>query len=110
MTEAPQRGPDMATAALQASLALHIPAQFGFKVIFRASFWFWSVQYALSCFECALLLSRWLRGLERAENVSPNEREVKIMVEQIIRAHSPHVSSEEVSQSLPVAILLRWGS
>lgn len=48
--EVPRREPETTRAVLQACLALRIPAQLGFKVVARTSFWVWSVQHSLSYF------------------------------------------------------------
>ena len=54
---------EAARAALHALLALRIPVRLGLKLVARTDFWTWSVQHALCYFECALLLSEWLRNV-----------------------------------------------
>ncbi|KEF61167.1 uncharacterized protein A1O9_02732, partial [Exophiala aquamarina CBS 119918] len=47
-------------AVLYACLALKVPVNLGFEVTAKTKSWIWSVQHALSYFECALLLSKIL--------------------------------------------------
>ncbi|KAH8894631.1 hypothetical protein GQ53DRAFT_84689 [Thozetella sp. PMI_491] len=105
----PRRDAETAMAALQACLALRIPTQMGFKVIARTSFWVWSVQHALSYFECALLLSQWLQETENvpSQDQSPDERGIITMVEQILSTSKPNPSGQ-ANSPLSIAILLRW--
>lgn len=83
-------------AALQACLALRVPVQLGFSVIARAGFWAWSVQHALSYFECALLLGRWLQAIHGITELTPDEKGILSLLEQILDA-SP--SRSEASPS-----------
>lgn len=108
MMELPRREPETTKAALQACLALRIPAQLGFKVVARTSFWLWSVQHALSYFECAVFLSKWCQGLASADNLTEDERRVISLVEQIIGATAGDQSSTESSEPLYVVVLQRW--
>lgn len=105
----PRRDKATAMAALQACLALRIPAHLGFKVIARTSFWGWSVQHALSYFECALLLSQWLQNTENvpAEDQSADERSIINMVEQILTTSRPDPCYGE-NLPLSIAVLLLW--
>lgn len=105
----PPRTPDTERAAMQATLALYIPARLGFKVVSRTSFWIWSVQHALSYFECALLLSQWLQVVEDADDVSPEETRIKRTVEDILQYSKPRLAAGRAgSQPLSVSVLLLW--
>lgn len=105
----PPRTPDTERAAMQATLALYIPARLGFKVVSRTSFWIWSVQHALSYFECALLLSQWLQVVENAADLSAEEARIKRTVEEILQYSKPRLTSGHAgSQPLSVSVLLLW--
>lgn len=75
-------------AALQSCLALRVPVQLGFSVIARTGFWAWSVQHALSYFECAVFLGRWLLSIQTVDviDLTPEEKGILSLVEQIIEA------------------------
>lgn len=96
-------------AAFQACLALRVPIQLGFAVISRTGFWSWSVQHALSYFECAVFLGRWLLSIQTtaAENLTSEEREIFTLVEQIIEGSPAGANAEGANfkESHPRAIL-----
>ncbi|CAI4215832.1 unnamed protein product [Parascedosporium putredinis] len=109
------RSAETARAALQAVLALNVPARLGFRVVSRTSFWVWSVQHALSYFECALLLSQWLQSVEHAEaGLSEEEMGIRRMVEEILQFSKPRLVASSGQQDtagelpLSVAVLLLW--
>lgn len=106
--EAPLRGPDTTRAAIQACLALRVPTQLGFKMIARTSFWVWSVQHALSYFECALLLLKWLQANQQSSDLSDEERRIEQMLEQTIGPNNGSSQAEESSSHLEVLVLKRW--
>jgi hypothetical protein len=58
----------LSRAVLHAAHALSIPVRLGVELIARTYIPFWSIEHSLSSFECAILLSVWLRTL--AETVS----------------------------------------
>lgn len=103
----PRREPEATRAALQACLALRIPAQLGFKVVARTSFWVWSVQHALSYFECAVFLSKWCQGAADTDDLSDDERGVISLVEQIIGATGEQ-SLGGSPLPLHITVLHRW--
>ncbi|KAF3809919.1 hypothetical protein GCG54_00014133 [Colletotrichum gloeosporioides] len=106
--EAPIRDADTTRAAIQACLALRVPTQLGFKMIARTSFWVWSVQHALSYFECALLLSKWLQANQQASDLSAEERRIRHMLEQTVGPSNGSFQAEESSTRLDVRVLKRW--
>lgn len=108
MMELPRREPETTRAVLQACLALRIPAQLGFKVVARTSFWVWSVQHALSYFECAIFLSKWCQGAANVDDLSDDERGVMNLVEQIIGASGGEQAVGEYPAPLHVVVLQRW--
>ena len=104
---APLRTQQITEAALQACQALHVPAQLGFRLVSRTRFWGWSVQHALSYFECALLLSKWLQVIERVGDISQDEMNVVDTVQRMLHASSSQIVSKHSQYPNSVTILHR---
>ncbi|KAL3461030.1 hypothetical protein BJX64DRAFT_261938 [Aspergillus heterothallicus] len=108
----PTRRSDATRAALHACLALRVPAQLGFNVVARTSFWVWSVQHAVCYFECALVLSRWLLCFtaEDAAPIAPDEWKVIDLVQQVLNIPSAtrDIPSEAALKEMSSAVLHRW--
>lgn len=79
-----RRGPGTCKAALQACLALKLPAQLGFKMVARTKFRVWSVQHPISYFECALFLSQWISAMSDAHDATREEEQVLRMLREVI--------------------------
>ncbi|KAL2784946.1 hypothetical protein BJX66DRAFT_73829 [Aspergillus keveii] len=107
-----ERGPDATRAALHACLALRVPAQLGFNVVARTSFWVWSVQHAVCYFECALVLSQWLLcfATEGAAAISPEEWKVIGLVQQVLSSPVSHSSgpTADTFREMSSAVVQRW--
>ncbi|KAI1120779.1 amidase signature domain-containing protein [Nemania abortiva] len=61
-----KRSEGVISALLYAAHALSIPVRLGIDRVARSQAFFWSVRHSLSAFECAILLSKWLRELSCA--------------------------------------------
>lgn len=107
-TDIPERNGNIAAAALQACMALRIPANIGFKVVSRTGFWVWSVQHGLAYFECAIFLSKWLQKLENVNDMTDSEIMVRNMVLDVLSTSHPQQTQEDASQQLSVMTLLLW--
>ncbi|KAF2018235.1 hypothetical protein BU24DRAFT_491239 [Aaosphaeria arxii CBS 175.79] len=104
----PLRSDQITTAAFQACQSLHIPSQMGFRLVSKTKFWVWSVQHALSYFECALFLSKWLQTVKDATEVSSKEREVVSMVQQMLAESSSHPTTQTSAPPNYIMILYRF--
>lgn len=58
-----ERNDNLLSALLYSTHALSIPVRLGIDRVARSQAFFWSVQHALSSFECAVFLSKWLCSL-----------------------------------------------
>jgi hypothetical protein len=59
------------SALLYATHALSVPVRLGIDRIARSQAFFWSVQHALSGFECAVFLAKWLCSWDEVHEASP---------------------------------------
>jgi hypothetical protein len=55
-----QRNDNLLSALLYSTHALSIPVRLGIDRVARSQAFFWSVQHAISSFECAVFLGKWL--------------------------------------------------
>jgi hypothetical protein len=60
-----ERNDNLLSALLYSTHALSIPVRLGIDRVARSQAFFWSVQHAVSSFECAVFLAKWLCGLPR---------------------------------------------
>lgn len=60
-----ERNDDLLSALLYSTHALSIPVRLGIDRVARSQAFFWSVQHAISSFECAVFLGKWLCGIPR---------------------------------------------
>ncbi|KAL5402588.1 hypothetical protein PMIN03_010551 [Paraphaeosphaeria minitans] len=58
-----ERNDNLLSALLYSTHALSIPVRLGVDRIARSQSFFWSVQHAISSFECAIFLGKWLCSL-----------------------------------------------
>jgi hypothetical protein len=105
----PVRSPQTTKAAMQSCLALEIPIRLGFKIVARTSFWIWSVQHALSYFECALLLAKWVQVIQISPDLSADEQIVLNTVQDLVDASSVNeYTSSNNESALASRILWTW--
>jgi hypothetical protein len=62
-----ERNENMLSALLYSTHALSIPVRLGIDRVARSQAFFWSVQHAISSFECAVFLGKWLVGMRGLE-------------------------------------------
>lgn len=106
-TEPISRDLQTTRAALQTCLALRVPVYLGLKLVARTSFWNWSVQHALSYFECALYLAKWLRTVQTSKELSEDERAVLNLSREVLQA-SRNSNGEVAPHGLPAEVLRSW--
>jgi hypothetical protein len=58
-----ERDDNLLSALLYSTHALSIPVRLGIDRVARSQAFFWSVQHAISSFECAIFLGKWLCSL-----------------------------------------------
>jgi hypothetical protein len=58
-----ERNDNLLSALLYSTHALSIPVRLGIDRVARSQAFFWSVQHAISSFECAIFLGKWLCSL-----------------------------------------------
>ncbi|KAF2644680.1 C2H2 transcription factor-like protein [Massarina eburnea CBS 473.64] len=65
LTQLPEieRNDNLLSALLYSTHALSIPVRLGIDRVARSQAFFWSVQHAISSFECAIFLGKWLCSL-----------------------------------------------
>lgn len=59
-----ERNDNLLSALLYSTHALSIPVRLGIDRVARSQAFFWSVQHAISSFECAIFLGKWLCSLQ----------------------------------------------
>ena len=68
-----ERSDQMTKAAFHCAQGLGIPIKLGINFVAHTQVFYWSNQYALCSFECALLLTKWLEaGYSRGTQPSPH--------------------------------------
>ena len=75
-------------ALLYSTHALSIPVRLGIDRVARSQAFFWSVQHAISSFECAIFLGKWLCSVARSsreDTLSRSERHILHWVRRIIK-------------------------
>jgi len=60
-----ERNDNLLSALLYSTHALSIPVRLGIDRVARSQAFFWSVQHAISSFECAIFLGKWLCSIPR---------------------------------------------
>ncbi|USP81482.1 hypothetical protein yc1106_08756 [Curvularia clavata] len=60
-----ERNDNLLSALLYSTHALSIPVRLGVDRVARSQAFFWSVQHAISSFECAIFLGKWLFSIPR---------------------------------------------
>lgn len=118
-----ERNDNLLSALLYATHALSIPVRLGIDRVARSQAFFWSVQHAISSFECAIFLGKWLCSLPRPlqeDSLSRSEHRILHWVRCIIKEayavvdfegldandEDPEVASEPFQ--LGLAVLRIW--
>ena len=83
-----ERNDNLLSALLYSTHALSIPVRLGIDRVARSQAFFWSVQHAISSFECAIFLGKWLFSIPRPfreEVLSRSEHHILHWVRCIIK-------------------------
>lgn len=83
-----ERNDNLLSALLYSTHALSIPVRLGIDRVARSQAFFWSVQHAISSFESAIFLSKWLLSLPRPlrdDSVSRSEHRIIHWLHCIVR-------------------------
>ncbi|UPX19705.1 uncharacterized protein EKO05_0009959 [Ascochyta rabiei] len=83
-----ERNDNLLSALLYSTHALSIPVRLGIDRVARSQAFFWSVQHAISSFECAIFLAKWLCSLPnplQEGSLSRSEHRILHWVRCIIR-------------------------
>lgn len=83
-----ERNDNLLSALLYSTHALSIPVRLGIDRVARSQAFFWSVQHAISSFECAIFLGKWLCSLPRPiedDSLSRSEHRIVHWVRCIIK-------------------------
>jgi hypothetical protein len=81
-----QRNDNLLSALLYSTHALSIPVRLGIDRVARSQAFFWSVQHAISSFECAVFLGKWLCEVSAEEDkLSRSEQRILHWVRCIVR-------------------------
>lgn len=70
-----ERNDNLLSALLYSTHALSIPVRLGIDRVARSQAFFWSVQHAISSFECAIFLGKWLCSLPSSAEEGSLSRE-----------------------------------
>jgi hypothetical protein len=82
-----ERNSCLFSALLYATHALSVPVRLGIDRIARSQAFFWSVQHALSGFECAVFLAKWLcswDSIQKASEVMGMSKPKQCLVDMLI--------------------------
>ncbi|KAF4556451.1 Hypothetical protein D9617_1g083290 [Elsinoe fawcettii] len=106
------------SALLYSTHSLSIPVRLGIDRVARSQAFFWSVQHAISSFECATFLSKWLISLPApasGRTLSGFERHIIQWVQCIVKEAYAVVDFEEAELPMPteafdlgLAVLRIW--
>lgn len=117
-----KRTPKLVRALLHSAHALSIPVKIGVRLVSKTQAFIWSIQHSLCSLECALLLSKWLETVSRAElldiepPISEDERKilslVMTMLDETEFAVPPGKSLEspETAKHLSAGVLRVWAT
>jgi hypothetical protein len=109
-----QRNDRITRAALHCAQALGIPIKLGINFVAHTQVFYWSNQFALCSFECALLLTKWLEAVVVPNPVpalTENERKLLDFVVQLVNHteyEAPRSQLLHKNKSLSVIILRLW--
>jgi hypothetical protein len=97
-----ERNDNLLSALLYSTHALSIPVRLGIDRVARSQAFFWSVQHAISSFECAIFLGKWLCSIPRPfreDVLSRSEHRILHWVRCIITEAYAVVDFEEAENS-----------
>jgi hypothetical protein len=80
-----ERNDNLLSALLYSTHALSIPVRLGIDRVARSQAFFWSVQHAISSFECAIFLGKWLCNIPREAELTRSEHRILHWVRCIIK-------------------------
>jgi hypothetical protein len=110
-----ERNDNLLSALLYSTHALSIPVRLGIDRVARNQAFFWSVQHAVSSFECAVFLAKWLCGIA-VETLSRAEQRILHWVRCIINEAYAVTDFEDEQGPVPYApaelgkaVLRIWG-
>jgi hypothetical protein len=97
-----ERNDNLLSVLLYSTHALSIPVRLGIDRVARSQAFFWSVQHAISSFECAVFLGKWLCSIPRPfreDVLSRSEHRILHWVRCIIKEAYAVVDFEEADES-----------
>ncbi|CAN9319298.1 unnamed protein product [Alternaria alternata] len=97
-----ERNDNLLSALLYSTHALSIPVRLGIDRVARSQAFFWSVQHAISSFECAIFLGKWLCSIPRPfreDLLSRSEHRILHWVRCIIKEAYAVIDFDEVEES-----------
>jgi hypothetical protein len=97
-----ERNDNLLSALLYSTHALSIPVRLGIDRVARSQAFFWSVQHAISSFECAVFLGKWLCSIPRPfreDVLSRSEHRILHWVRCIVKEAYAVVDFEEAEES-----------
>ena len=104
-----QRSDKASRVALHCAQAIAIPIKTGLNFVAHTQVFYWSNQYALCSFECALLLSKWLEAVtmrELSPPRTPKEEKVLDFILQLMAETEYDVSRDELLRGRTLSILV----
>jgi hypothetical protein len=97
-----ERNDNLLSALLYSTHALSIPVRLGIDRVARSQAFFWSVQHAISSFECAVFLGKWLCSISREAALSRSEHRILHWVRCIIKEAYAVADFDEAEEGLDV--------
>jgi hypothetical protein len=100
-----ERNENLLSALLYSTHALSIPVRLGIDRVARSQAFFWSVQHAISSFECAIFLGKWLCSIPRPfheATLSRSEHRILHWVRCIIKEAYAVTDFEEAEEGMEV--------
>jgi hypothetical protein len=113
-----ERNDNLLSALLYSTHALSIPVRLGIDRVARSQAFFWSVQHAVSSFECAVFLAKWLSAISCPEALTRSEGRILHWVRCIIKEAYAVADFEDADEGKEVpyepaalgeAVLRIWG-
>jgi hypothetical protein len=97
-----ERNDNLLSALLYSTHALSIPVRLGIDRVARSQAFFWSVQHAISSFECAVFLGKWLCSIPHEAALSRSEHRILHWVRCIIKEAYAVADFDEAEEGLDV--------
>jgi hypothetical protein len=117
-----KRTPKLVRALLHSAHALSIPVKIGVRLVSKTQAFIWSIQHSLCSLECALLLSKWLETVSKAEllqnepPISEDERKILSLVRTMLDEtefavpSGKSLESPETAKHLSAGVLRVWAT